>query len=177
MNQEFESIVSHLNEEYSKLQVGRASAGLVEGINVDAYGMMQPLKTVASISIPDAKTVQIQPWDRGMLAAIEKAIQVSDLNINPVNNGLAILLNIPPLTEERRKDLVKVVHRLAEEAKIAIRNIRHDAMTRFKKQEHENEISEDDRIRSEKNLQEEVDLYNKKVDDLSRAKEEAVMTV
>lgn len=170
-------VLAHLEEEFKKLQIGRASAGLVEGIMVEAYGSMQTVKAIASVSVPDAKTIQIQPWDRGMLAAIEKAIHVSDLNLNPVNNGLALILKIPPLTEERRRDLVKVVNRLAEEAKISVRNIRHEFMTKIKKMEHDKEIAEDEMNRLDKQMQEKVDEINKKIDMMSKTKEQTVMTI
>jgi ribosome recycling factor len=138
---------------------------------------MQPIKNVASVSIPDARTIQIQPWDKSMLAGIEKAIRDSDLNLNPTNNGLAVILNIPPLTEERRRDLVKVVGRMAEEARIAVRNLRHEAMAAFKKMEHEEQMSEDERKGAENALQTEVDAVNKQIDELSKKKEEAIMTI
>lgn len=173
----FQKAIAHLKEEFAALQIGRASSSLVENLMVDAYGMTQPLKAVASISVPDGKTVQIQPWDKGMLAGVEKAIRDSELNLNPVNNGVAIILNIPPLTEERRRDLVKIVHRLAEEAKISVRNVRHDAMSTYKRMEGDGEMTEDDRNRSEKQLQEAVDATNKEIADLAKSKEEAIMTV
>lgn len=176
-SQDFEAAVARLVDEFSKLQVGRASSGLVDSLMVEAYGSMQPIKSIASVSIPDARTIQIQPWDRGMLGGIEKAIQNSDLSLNPVNNGLAVILNIPPLTEERRRDMVKVVNRLGEEAKISVRNIRHDVMTQLKKMEHESQITEDDRNRTEKQLQEKVDATNLKIEQLANAKEENIMTV
>lgn len=176
-SQDFTKTVEHLQDEYSKLQIGRASSALVENLMVEAYGMMQPVKAIGSVSVPDGRTVQIQPWDKGMLAAIEKAIQVSDLNLNPVNNGIAIILNIPPLTEERRRDLVKVVGRLAEEARIAVRNLRHETMATFKRMEHEGEMTEDDRKGSENALQKAVDDANSKIDDLAKKKEEAIMTI
>jgi ribosome recycling factor len=176
-SQDFEAASARLVDEFGKLQVGRASTGLVDSLMVEAYGSMQSIKSIASVSVPDAKTIQIQPWDRGMLAGIEKAIQNSDLSLNPVNNGLSIILNIPPLTEERRRDMVKVVNRLAEEAKISVRNIRHDVMTQLKKLEHEDQITEDDRTRSEKQLQEKVDACNLKIEQLAKAKEDTVMTV
>lgn len=174
---DFKKAFLRLQEEYGKLQVGRASSSLVEQLMVEAYGTLQPLKALASVSVPDARTVQIQPWDRSLLAAIEKAIQNSDLNLNPVNNGLAIILNIPSLTEERRRDLVKLVRQLAEEAKIVARNLRHEAMTTFKRMEHESEMTEDDRIGSEKAVQEAVDKLNKEIDDLAKKKEESLMTL
>ncbi len=174
---EFEKAMARLNEEYAKLQVGRANPALVEGMLVESYGGSQPMKSVASISCPDPKTLQIQPWDKSIMADIEKAIRESDLGLNPVNNGHAVLLNIPPLTEERRKELVKVVKQLAEDAKVSIRNSRQTAHTRFKELESGGEITEDDKYSSEKKLQEVVDEYNKKVDDADKAKESAVMTV
>lgn len=176
-HQDFAKTAAHLREEFSKLQIGRASASLVENLMVEAYGVMQPVKSIASVSVPDGRTVMIQPWDKSMLAGIEKAVQVSDLNLNPVNNGIAIVLSIPPLTEERRRDLVKVLGRLAEEARIAIRNIRHEAMAVFKRMEHEGDMTEDDRKGSENALQEGVDKTNKEIDELARKKEETIMTL
>ena len=174
---DFSKVINHLKDEFAGLQIGRASAGLVEGLMVETYGSMQPLKAIASVSVPDARTIQIQPWDRGVLSVIEKAIRESDLNLNPSNNGLAIILNIPPLTEERRRDLVKVVGRMAEDARISVRNLRHDAMGLYKRQEHDGEMSEDERKRAEKVLQEKVDAVNAEITDLAKKKEEAIMTV
>ncbi|MBU1019460.1 MAG: ribosome recycling factor [Patescibacteria group bacterium] len=175
--QEFEKALLHLKEEYGKLQAGRANPSMVEGLNVDAYGSSQPVKAVATVTIPDPKTLQIQPWDKSMIAAIEKAIRESGLGLNPVNNGISVMLNIPPLTEERRTDLVKVVKKLSEEAKISIRNARQTAHTRFKEAEGAGEMTEDDKYGSEKKLQEVVDDYNGKVDEMERAKSESIMTV
>ena len=169
--------ISHLEDEFSSLQVGRASSSLVENLMVDSYGTLQPMKAVASISIPDAKTVQIQPWDKSMLAALEKAIQNSDLNLNPVNNGASIILSIPPLTEERRRDLVKVVNQLSEDAKISVRNARHDAMSKLKKMEHDKELTEDDKKKGEKQIQEKTDEMNAKISELAKKKEQAIMTI
>lgn len=174
---DFSKVINHLKDEFAGLQIGRASAGLVEGLMVETYGSMQPLKAIASVSVPDARTIQIQPWDRGVLAVVEKAIRESDLNLNPSNNGLAIILSIPPLTEERRRDLVKVVGRMAEDARIAVRNLRHDAMGVYKRQEHDGDMSEDERKRAEKVLQEKVDAVNLEITDLAKKKEEAIMTV
>lgn len=177
MNFDFSKAINHLKEEYAKLQIGRASASLVESLMVDAYGMTQPVKAVASVSVPDAKTIHIQTWDKTLLSAVEKAIQHSDLNLNPVNNGAAVILNIPPLTEERRRDLIKVVGRLAEEARVSIRNLRHDYLADVKKREHEGEMSEDEQNRQEKRIQELVDEANKAVAELAKVKEDAIMTV
>lgn len=174
---DFDGTVAHLRDEYSKLQIGRASASLVESLHIDAYGTSQPLKAVASISVPDAKTIQIQPWDKSQLGAIEKAIQNSDLNISPVNDGVVVRINIPPLTEERRKDLCKVVSRLAEEARISIRNARQKAHDKIKEMEKQKEITEDQMHGGDKKLQERVDKVNHQIEEISKSKESDVMTV
>jgi len=175
--QHFQKAIDHLHHEYGKLQTGRASAGLVEGIEVENYGTRMPIKALASISVPDAKTIAIQPWDRGSMSSIEKAIQESGIGLNPQNDGLVIRLNLPPLTEERRRDLVKVVHQLSEDARISIRQGRHEAIDELKRMEKEKEISEDERIGKEKKMQESVDEYNKKVEELAKKKETDIMTV
>ena len=174
---DLQKTLEHLADEYSKLQIGRASASLVEHLMVEAYGMMQPVKAVASVMVPDGRTVQIQPWDKGVLSAIEKAIRESDLNLNPTNNGLAVILNIPPLTEERRRDLVKVVGRLAEEAKIAVRNMRHEVLAQLKRMAHEGDLPEDEQNKAEKDLQTAVDKVNIDIDASAKKKEEAIMTI
>lgn len=176
-DQEFQKAFQHLKNEYSKLQTGRASPALVEDLKVEAYGGFQPLKSLASVSIPDPKTLQIQPWDKGILGAIEKAIQTGNLGLNPVNDGRVIRLPMPPLTEERRKELVKAVHQMAENAKISVRNARGIAHSAFKTMEEAKEISEDERRLSEKHLQEKVDKANKDVEELAKKKGEDVMTI
>lgn len=176
-SQQFQKALDHLHVEYGKIQTGRASAALVEGILVDNYGAKMPLKAVAGISIPDAKTIAIQPWDRSAIAAIEKAIQDSGIGLSPRSDGVVIRLNIPPLTEERRRDLTKVVHSLAEEARIGIRQSRHHAIDQFKSLEKDKVISEDDRLGKEKKLQEKVDEFNQKVEASIQKKEADIMTV
>lgn len=173
----FKKAEQHLSHEFARLQVGRASVNLVEPIEVESYGAKQALKNVASISVPDAKTLQIQPWEKSMLGVIEKAIRDSDLGLNPVNNGNAILLNIPPMTEERRRDLVKIVHRMAEEAKIAVRNVRQEAHNKFKQMKNDNEINEDEQRGAEKRLQDSVDQANTEIESMMKKKEQEVMTV
>lgn len=168
---------SHLKDEFSRLQIGRASAAIVEHIEVDVYGSKQPLKAVATISVPDAKTVQIQPWDKANLGPIEKAIQVSDINISPVNDGIVVRLGIPPLTEERRKDLAKLVHKLAEDARIAIRNARQKIHDVIKAQQKESTLTEDDARHADKLVQEKVDNANQLIEEMARTKEHDVMTV
>jgi ribosome recycling factor len=170
-------IVEHLHGEFAGLQTGRASAALVERVMVDVYGVTQPLKAVASISVPDAKTIQIQPWDRGTLAAIEKGITLAEIGLNPQNDGVVIRLNIPPMTEERRRDLTKVVGKLAEDAKIAVRNVRHESMEKIKAMKKAEQITEDHQKVTEKKIQEKVDHSNAEIDKAAKEKEADVMKV
>lgn len=174
---EFEKVLRHLKDEYNRLQVGRANPAIVENIPVEVYGVHQPIKAVASISIPETRTIQIQPWDKSILNAIEKGIVGAGLNLNPVNDGICVRINLPPLTEERRKDLVKVVYKLAEEARIGIRNARHDAINHFKQLGAAKEITEDQQSSADKQLQVKVDEVNKQIDEMAKAREKEVMTV
>lgn len=174
---EFLKASDHLQVEYSKFQIGRANSGLIEDLKVESYGVQQPLKAVASISCPDPRTIQIQPWDRGNLKAIETAIQISGLNLAPINDGTCVRINIPPLTEDRRKDLTKLVHKLAEDARISIRNARQTAHDGFKKSNNDKEISEDEMHVANKKLQDEVDNVNKEIEALAKAKDQDIMTV
>jgi len=174
---DFSKAIEFLKEEFSKLQIGRASSVLVENIMVDAYGGFQQLKAVAQITVPESRTISIKAWDKTLLKAIETAIIKADIGLNPNNNGESILLNIPALTEERRKDIVKVVHKLAEDAKIAIRQVRQKAHQKFSDMKSSSEISEDEATGAEKKLQVQVDEANKTVEDLAKKKEVEVMTV
>ena len=174
---EFQKARDHLKDEFARLQVGRANASLVENIPVDMYGVSQPMKAVANISLPDGRTIQIQPWDKGALAPIEKAIVGIGTGLNPVNDGTVVRINIPPLTEERRAEVTKHVHKLAEEAKIAVRNARQDAHNHFKHLKGEGEITEDDLYDADKKLQKDVDDANAKIDELASAKEKDIMTI
>ena len=176
-NKEFNGAADHLKSELSRLQIGRASAALVDAIQVEAYGTKQPLKTMASISVPDAKTIQIQPWDKSQLGLIEKAIQNSDLNISPINDGVSVRLSMPTLTEERRVELAKVVGRLAEEARISVRHPRQKALDKVKELQKNGDITEDQLHSFEKQLQEKVDSTNKQIEELAKAKETDVLTV
>lgn len=169
--------IDHMKKEFGGLQIGRASGSLVEGLMVDMYGSAQPMKAVASISVPEARSIQIQPWDKAALGPIEKAIRDSTLNLNPINDGVCVRINIPMMTEDRRKDLVKIVKKMAEDAKIAVRNFRHDAQNGYKNAKNNSEITEDDLKTYEKVLQEKVDKYNKEIDELSKSKETDIMTV
>jgi|WetSurMetagenome_2_1015567.scaffolds.fasta_scaffold63578_2 ribosome recycling factor len=174
---EFTKILEHLKSEYSRLQIGRASASLVESVSVEAYGSKQQIKALANISIPDAKTIQIQPWDKSLLSAIEKAIQTSDLNLTPVNDGIVIRLNLPVLTEERRKDLGKVVNRMAEESRIGVRNVRQKLHDKGKEREKSKEATEDQMKMFQKKLQDKVDATNLEIEQMAKGKEHDVMTV
>lgn len=174
---EFNAVIDHLKGEFAHLQIGRASAALVEHLLVEAYGSNQPLKGIASISVPDAKTVQIQPWDRSLLSAVEKAIRNSDLNLAPTNDGVVIRLNLPPLTEERRRDLAKVVGKLAEEARISIRRARQNMHDEMKSQQKASAITEDQLHIYEKKLQESVDKMNLEIETMAKNKEKDIMTI
>ncbi len=167
----------HLKNEYAALQIGRASAALVEDILVECYGAQSPLKQSANISCPDAKTVRVEPWDKSLIGDIEKALQESNIGINPQNMGEYILLPIPPMTEDRRRQLAKLVHELAENAHIAVRQARQDALKKVKAQKDNKEISEDEAKSQEKEIQEKVDEMNKQIDTTSKNKETEVMSV
>ena len=162
---------------FASVRAGRANAGVLDRIFVEYYGTPTPLNQVAAISSPDPRTLMIQPWDGTLLKAIEKAIQTSDLGINPQNDGRSIRLNFPQLTEERRKELVKQIHKYAEAGKVAVRNIRRDAMDYVKAAKKKSEITEDDQKKAEKDLQDLTDKYIKKVDEACAAKEKELMAI
>ena len=169
--------LDHLAEEFSAVRAGRANAKVLDRITVEYYGSETPLNGVATISTPDARTLVISPWDTKLLKEIQKAIQISDLGINPQNDGRVIRLVFPQLTEERRKDLVKQVKKYAEDAKVAMRNIRRDGMDYVKKLKKNSEITEDDQKKAEKDLQDLLDKMIKKVDAALAAKEKELMSI
>ena len=169
--------LEHLEEDFGAVRAGRANAKVLDRITVEYYGSETPLNGVATISTPDARTLVIQPWDNKLLKEIQKAIQVSDLGINPQNDGKVIRLVFPQLTEERRKDLAKQVKKYAEDAKVAMRNIRRDGMDYVKKLKKNSEITEDDQKKAEKDLQDLLDQYIKKVDNALAAKEKELMAI
>lgn len=162
---------------FNSIRTGRASASLLDRITVDYYGTETPLRSLANISTPDATTITIQPYDRSSLTQIEKAIQMSDLGLNPNNDGTAVRLNIPPLTTDRRKELVKTVAKLAEEGKVAIRNIRRDAVDAVKKQGKNGELSEDQVKDSQDQIQKLTDKYIAKIESHLAEKEKDILTV
>src|SRR3989338_2682037 len=170
--QEGQKILQFLQNEYAKLQTGRANAALIEHIEVDAYGQKQQLKTIAGISVTDAKSMTVQPWDRSILGNVEKAIQQSNLGVNPVNDGVMIRINLPPMTQERREQLVKVVHQLVEEGRISLRKFRQEAHDAIKP-----EKDEDVRETLMKALQKEVDEFNLKIGETAKKKEQEIMTI
>ncbi len=169
--------LDHLAEEFGAVRAGRANAKVLDRITVEYYGSETPLNGVATISTPDARTLVVQPWDTNLLKEIQKAIQMSDLGINPQNDGKVIRLVFPQLTEERRKELTKQVKKYAEEAKVAMRNIRRDGMDYIKKLKKNSEITEDDQKKAEKDLQDILDKYIKKADEALAAKEKELMSI
>ena len=169
--------LANLEEEYGAIRAGRANPRILDRIQVDYYGTPTSLKGVANISVTEARMIQIQPWDAGLIKDIEKAILASDLGLTPANDGKVIRLVFPELTEERRKELVKDVKKKGEEAKVAIRNIRRDANDAVKKEAKANEISEDDQKQLEDKIQKLTDEYVKKIDQAIDAKSTEVMTV
>jgi ribosome recycling factor len=179
--QEFESKMKKtceaLNSQLATIRAGRANAAVLDKIEVDYYGAPTPIQQVASIASPDPRSLVIQPWDASVLKGIEKAILSSDLGINPQNDGRMIRLVFPPLTEERRKDLVKQTKKYGEEAKVAIRNIRRDAIEKFKKQQKASTITEDDYKIAEKDVQKLTDDYIKEIDKISEKKEKELTEI
>ncbi len=177
MAERMEKSVEAFKTELSKVRTGRASLALVDDITVDAYGSSMPLNQVGTLTIPESRLIAIQPWDPQMLAPIEKAILKSDIGLTPVNDGKIIRLNIPQLTEERRKELVKQVKKVAEEFRVAIRNIRRDAIDVLKKQKKDKDISEDELFKLQDEAQSETDSHIKQIDDISASKEKEVLEV
>ena len=169
--------VETLEDHFKKLRTGRASTGLVENLTVDYYGSPTPLSQVGNLGVSDARTITIQPWDRKMIPVIEKAILKSDLGLNPATSGDTIRIPLPPLTEERRREITKVVRSEGEDAKVAVRNLRRDANEQVKKLEKAKEVSEDDSRGAEKDIQKITDKYIEAIDKVVAEKEKEVMTV
>ena len=172
-----EKAVSNMDKDFAKLRTGRASASLVEGIKVDYYGTPTPISQLASVAVPDSRTITIQPWDKGGFSAVEKAILKSDLGLTPINDGKIIRISIPPLTEDRRKDLVKVSRKYAEDAKVAVRNVRRDANDQLKKLEKDKAISEDELKKGNDDVQKLTDKYVAEADKKCQAKEKEIMDI
>jgi ribosome recycling factor len=172
-----EKAVTHLKEDLSGIRTGRATPAVLNRVTVEYYGTPVPLNQLASINVPEPRLLAISPFDKSSLSSIEKAIQASDLGITPSNDGQVIRLSFPPLTEERRKELVKQVHHRAEEGRVAVRNVRRHHKDELEKLEREGSISEDDLTRSEKELQKLTDRFVAEIDDIQRHKEQELMEV
>jgi ribosome recycling factor len=169
--------IESLKREYSRLRTGRASISLLDGIRVSYYDTPTPLNQMASLAVPEPRLIVIQPWDKTAIEDIEKAILKSELGLTPVNDGKVIRISIPPLTEERRKELVKVARKMSEENKVAIRNIRRDANEMLKDLKKEKEITEDDLYRSQEEVQKATDQFISQVDELCAAKEKEILEI
>ena len=172
-----EKTIDALANEYSAIRAGRANPAILNKIKVDYYGTPTPVNQLGNVSVPEARTLLIQPWDASVLKEIEKEIQKSDIGINPQNDGKVIRLTFPPLTEERRKALVKDVHKIAEDSKVALRNLRRDGIDKIKALKKDNKITEDDVKEGEEKIQKITDKYVKTVDDMAKEKENEILTV
>lgn len=177
MAEKMETSLEAFKQELSKIRTGRASLSLLDGIKVTAYGSSMPLNQVGTLTIPESRQIVIQPWDPQVMASIEKAILKSELGLTPVNDGKVIRINIPQLTEERRKELVRIVKKIAEEYRVAVRNHRRDAIDELKKQKKNKEISEDEQFKLQDEAQKETDTYIAKIDAVAGEKESEVMEV
>ncbi len=177
MEEGMQKAIESLKKDFGAIRTGRASLALLDGISVDYYGTQTPLSQVATLSVPDPKTIAIQPWEQKIIGDIEKAIMKSDLDLTPSNDGKIIRINIPPLTEERRKQLVKVVKKRAEECKVSIRNIRREINEELKRKEKEDKVSEDETRKSLDEVQKITDNFIKKVDEILEHKEKEIMEV
>lgn len=175
--EEFNNILEHLNLDLKTLRSGRATPALVENIQINAYNVRTPLKQLASIHTPEPRLIVVEPWDKGLLKDVEKGILEAQVNLTPNNDGSVIRIQIPPLTEETRLDIIKILNQKLEESRIAIRKIREEIMKQLKTSKENGEISEDDFFKSQKQLQTQVDEYNEKIKKLGEQKEQEIMTV
>ena len=176
-NENFNEAIEHFKGEIDKFRTGRATPALVDYLIVDYYGTKTPMKQIASINVPEPRSLMIQPWDRGALSAIESAIRSANIGLNPMNDGVVIRIALPPLTEERRKELVKALNQKSEEARIAVRNIREDAWKEIQNLEKEGLIAEDDKFKAKEALQEVVEKHNKIIEDMRKKKEADMMVI
>lgn len=174
---ELDKVLEHYKNELSKLRTGRASTSLVEDLEAECYGQLMPLKQLATISVPEPRSIMIQPWDKGVLSIIEKAILNSGLNLNPIVDGTSVRIQLPQMTEENRKNLVKVLKEKMEEARISIRRWRESAWEEIQDGFKKGEIREDDKFRGKDDLQKVIDEYNKKIEESGEKKEQEIMTI
>ncbi len=177
IDEKMDKVVERLEVNFSEIRAGRANPAILNKVQVEYYGAMSPLTQIASVSVPEARLIVIQPWDKSLLSQIVRAIEMAEIGINPMNDGQVIRLNFPELTEERRKDLVKEVKKLSEESKVAIRNVRRDEMDLVKAQLKNSEISEDEAKSDEAKIQKKTDDYVAKIDEITAKKEKDIMTV
>lgn len=177
MQERMEKVIDNLETNYSEVRAGRANPAILNRVSVEYYGVPTPINQVASVSVPEARLIVIQPWDRSILSQIEKAIEKADIGIHPMNDGGVIRLSFPELTEERRKEIVKDVKKTAEEAKVAVRNVRRDEMDEAKAKLKNKEISEDEEKSLEDKIQKETDKYVAKIDEIADKKEKEIMSV
>jgi ribosome recycling factor len=177
MNAHMDKTIEALRREYQKVRTGRASTGLLEEIRFDYYGTPTPLNQVASLAVPEPRTITLQPWETKMIPVIEKAILNANIGLTPSNDGKLIRLTLPPLTEERRKEIVKQLKKMAEDAKVALRNIRRDALDQLKKLEKDKQIAEDDLKRAEKEVQDLTKSHENRIDEVFSHKEKEVLEV
>ncbi len=177
MQERMEKVIDNLETNYSEIRAGRANPAILNRVSVEYYGVPTPINQVASVSVPEARLIVIQPWDRSILSQIEKAIEKADIGIHPMNDGQVIRLSFPELTEERRKEIVKDVKKTAEEAKVAARNVRRDEMDEAKAKLKNKEISEDEEKSLEDKIQKETDKYVAKIDEIADRKEKEIMSV
>lgn len=169
--------IDHLNTEYAAIRAGRANPAVLDKVVVDYYGAPTPINQLAAVSVTEARTLMIQPWDASVLSPIERAIQMSDIGINPQNDGKSLRMVFPPLTEERRKELVKDIKELAEETKIGVRNVRRDTVDKFKSMKKNGEITEDDLKQAEKKTQDLTDRFIKEIDAIADKKQKEIMSI
>ncbi len=169
--------LSHLADEYAAIRAGRANPAVLDKVVVDYYGAPTPINQLAAVSVTEARTLMVQPWDASVLRAIEKAIQTSDIGINPQNDGKALRLVFPPLTEDRRKEIVKEVSKMAEETKVSVRNVRRDAVDKVKAKKKDGELTEDDLKKAEKKIQDLTDRFVKEIDKMAEKKQKEVMAI
>ena len=177
MQERMEKVIDNLETNYSEIRAGRANPAILNRVSVEYYGVPTPINQVASVSVPEARLIVIQPWDRSILSQIEKAIEKAEIGIHPMNDGGVIRLSFPELTEERRKEIVKDVKKTAEEAKVAVRNVRRDEMDEAKAKLKNKEISEDEEKSLEDKIQKETDKYVAKIDEIADRKEKEIMSV
>lgn len=175
MEERMQRRINHLNDEYKSIRAGRANPAILDKVKVDYYGTPTPVNQVANVNVPEARTIVIQPWDGSMLGAINKAILTSEIGINPQNDGKCIRLNFPPLTEDRRKEIVKDVSKIAEGTKVQIRNVRRDAIDDLKKLKKNGDLTEDDLSNGEKKVQKTTDKFIKETDSICEAKKKEIM--